>query len=102
MVLSGYKVHVQSCMCNLQNQYSFTLFTAEIGLFGGILISKLLGITACVTEKLREIKKKHINEEHAKLIQTCHNKIEAIQPVIQECDELLASMDTFNENITTL
>ena len=85
-----------------KNQSVFTLFTAEIGWLGGILISKLLGITACVAEKLREIKKKHINEEHAKLIQTCHNKIEAIQPVIQECEELLASMDTFNESIMTL
>ena len=73
------------------------LNAASLGMLGGSLIRKLLGIAACIAKKLRDIKKKHIDEEYTQLIRKCHNKIEAIQPVIQECEKLLASMDKFTQ-----
>lgn len=78
----------------LKNVLLIPFNAAMFGMFGGILIGKLLGITAYIAKKSREVKKKHIDEEYVQLIRKCHNKVEAIQPVIKECEELLASMDT--------
>lgn len=53
-------------------------------------------IINCIIQRSREKKKKDIDEHYARLLQKCHDKIEAnIQPVIRDCEELLTRIDTF-------
>ena len=62
---------------------------AVIITFVGWLIRKLQAIAADISERLREKEKKQIDEKYNRLIQECHDKIVAIQPVIERCEQLL-------------
>ena len=79
----------------MSTNYFFVLNAAVITTLVGWLIRKLQGIAAYISERMREKEKKHIDEKYDKLIQECCDKIVAIQPVIEKCEQLLTRTDRY-------
>ena len=89
--IQGYQpyVHGLALSCNNCMNFVFNVAVVIIALVE-CLTSVLQDIAVCINKRLREKKRKRISEQYDKLVQVCHNKIEEIQPVIQECEMLIA------------